>query len=276
MSIAILKKKSNTKKRGVSKGEHGFSLNGYRRLNSSSLVGASLNARRRTYTPMKGSAIRGNGSNCCGNYGKNAIPANKLCTIDQIVKPSVVSTKGMISNRLRNCVSYPGYVVKNNDRLDYERYLQNKTGVVGSCVSMQLDAGIKECDKNVCNSFTNKTHHYVKDDVTKNQGDYLKTDYLKNKCVLTIPTGKNAILLNSNGQVTNGVNVFITGGSYTFYFNIGTIKTILGKSVINRSSYTLVMPSLSTYCNSNSDLEIVGINGTKTYTVFNTGAHVYN
>ena len=64
MSIAILKKKA-IQKRGVSKGEHGFSLNGYRRLNSSSLVGASLNARRRTYTPMKGSAIRGNGSNCC-------------------------------------------------------------------------------------------------------------------------------------------------------------------------------------------------------------------
>ena len=272
MSIAILKRKSNLKQKGVSKGPNGFSLNGYRRLNSSSLVGATLHARRRNYTPMKGAAIRANGSHCCGNYDKNVIVANKLSTVDNIVKPSVVSTKGMLSNKLRACTygSYPGYVVKNMDQLDYERYLQNKTGNVGSCVSMQLDSGIKTCNDD-CPSSTNKTHHYVKDVATKNQGDYLKADYLKNKCVLSIPTGESNVYLNSYGVITSGPSVFITGGLYTFHFTIGDIVSISGTSVSNKNSYTLKMPSLTTYCGSQSNLLIVGSNNTKSYTIFNTG-----
>lgn len=274
MSIAILKRKSNLKQKGVSKGPNGFSLNGYRRLNSSSLVGASLHARRRNYTPMKGAAIRANGSHCCGNYDKNVISANKLSTVDNIVKPSVVSTKGMLSNKLRACTygSYPGYVVKNMDQLDYERYLQNKTGSVGSCVSMQLDAGIKQCYDNC----PTNTHHYVKDVATKNQGDYLKADYLKNKCVLSIPTGESNVYLNSYGVITSGPSVFVTGGSYTFHFTIGDVVSISGASVISKSSYTLKMPSLTPYCGSQSNLVIVGSNNTKSYTIFNTGGSSCN
>ena len=151
MSIIVLKKKSNIKSSTLSKGNNGFSLNGYRRLNSSSRVGGNLNARRRVYTPMKGSSFRANGGNCCKDYGSKAINANTPYTLSNNVKVSTKNNKGMISDKLRCCIygSFPNNVVKNLEAIDYERYLQNKTGEAGSCISPQLDAGLKTYEKSI-------------------------------------------------------------------------------------------------------------------------------
>jgi len=269
MSIVVLKRKMKAMKCGVSCGKDGFSLNGATRLNSSSLVGASQHGRRRNYTPMKGAVARAHGGHCCGNYKKNIITARRPCTVDNIVKPSTVSNRGMLANRLRCCTygSYPGYVVKNLEQMDYERYLQNKTGVSGSAVPAQLDSGIKSCISGSCPT---KTHHYVKNVDTMDQSTYIKTTYLKNSCVLSVPTGESNVTLNDSAVITSGPTVFIVGGTYTFHFAAGDIYSIHGILMSNTDTYfTMTMPSIPT-------LELVGSGGSGTmlYTIFDTGAYI--
>ena len=266
MSIIVLKKKSNIKSSTLSKGNNGFSLNGYRRLNSSSRVGGNLNARRRVYTPMKGSSFRANGGSCCKNYGSKAINANTPYTLSNNVKVSTKNNKGMISDKLRCCIygSFPNNVVKNLEAIDYERYLQNKTGEAGSCVNPQVDAGVKTYE----NCPSKVPQHYVKDFKTQDQSLYLKTHYLNNNCVLNNTYVRNPnVYLDSSGNITSGVKVFITGGIYTFYFEKDKIKSIHLNNIPNTlESFTLKMPAAYNFI-------VTGVDGMNTYTIFNKGPY---
>ena len=84
----------------------------------------------------------------------------------------------MLSDKLRCCLygPFPSNIVKNLEPLDYERYLQNKTGNSGSCISSQKDSGIKNCYN--CN-VSQKNVNYSKEIGSLDYSIYLKTLFKK-------------------------------------------------------------------------------------------------
>ena len=100
MSIVTLKRKTNTKYNNMSVGVSNFSLNGT--LRNQGYIGQTTLSRSLPKTLMKGNTIRGHG----GRYG-----AFKICPIVQsavkslndpsVIKPSVITTDGMIDTKYR-------------------------------------------------------------------------------------------------------------------------------------------------------------------------------
>ena len=268
MSIATLKKKTKAKCCTLSKGQNGFSLNGTTNTNSSSWVGGNVISRRKYYTPMKGTAYRGNGSGCCT---KSVIEACNPYTNSKTIRKSTPGTKGMLSNKLRECVygSYPNWIVKhNNKHLDYDVYLQVITATYGSCIESQNDAGIKTC-VNTCGIYPSTlTNSYVKDVDISDQDIYIKTNYLKNNCITKIPVGNPYVSINSFGIVLSGHTVFVVNGIYQFVFSAGDITSINNVSIdSNATSYDLKMPNKKSFT-------IDGASGSQTYTIINTGQYI--
>jgi len=101
MSIATLKRKTNTQYNNMSVGVKQFSLNGgYRSL---TYVGKSAQQDHYPRTLMNGNVIKGHGG-CCGNYNiKPIVQSNDTQSLQDssIIKPSVLSTKGMLQTRFR-------------------------------------------------------------------------------------------------------------------------------------------------------------------------------
>jgi hypothetical protein len=100
MSVATLKKKTQTKYNNMSVGSHGFSLNGTRR--SQGWIGQTMLSRSLPRTPMKGNTPRGHGG-CCGTY--NTAPGiiqSAVTSLNDItkVKPTVMTMKGMLEEKL--------------------------------------------------------------------------------------------------------------------------------------------------------------------------------
>jgi len=102
MSIATLKRKTESMYKNVSVGTAQFSLNGTRRTQG--YVGQTSLSRHLQRTPMKGNVIRGHGG-CCGTYRIfPVITSGVQSAIDclnnpHVVKTSVVNTHGMLEKK---------------------------------------------------------------------------------------------------------------------------------------------------------------------------------
>lgn len=99
MSLATLKKKTAHKYNNNSTQMRQFSLNGTHR--SSGYIGQTSLSRTNIKTHSYGPIPQGHGG-CCGTYKKQVLcPSSTFSTEDtNIVKPSVLGTKGMLQKRL--------------------------------------------------------------------------------------------------------------------------------------------------------------------------------
>lgn len=116
MSLATLKKKSQTKYRNMSVGsmQGGFSLNGTTRNHG--YVGQTSLDRHIIGTTMKGDVPQGSGG-CCGEYYKNTVLPSSIQNLNDTaaVKSSVLSNKGHIRSRYRWIWRPQPYSVFKND-----------------------------------------------------------------------------------------------------------------------------------------------------------------
>lgn len=102
MSIATLKRKTESMYKNVSVGAAQFSLNGTRRTQG--YIGQTSLSRHLQRTPMKGNVIRGNGG-CCGTYRIFPVITSGVQSIidclndPRVVKTSVVNTGGMLEKK---------------------------------------------------------------------------------------------------------------------------------------------------------------------------------
>ena len=101
MSIVTLKKKTNAQYNNMSVGVPQFSINGgYRSL---TYIGKSAQQDHYPRTLMNGNVVRGHGG-CCGNYNRPGIVySNDTISFQNssVIKPSVLSTHGMLQTRFR-------------------------------------------------------------------------------------------------------------------------------------------------------------------------------
>ena len=101
MSLAILKKKAQAKySKNMAVGHDGFSLQG--KLRNFGTPGNTNLGRSVTNTPFRGIVPIGYGG-CCGNYEVSVVTSGNCCVKQTLVKPSVISTKGMLAKKLICC-----------------------------------------------------------------------------------------------------------------------------------------------------------------------------
>jgi hypothetical protein len=133
MSIATLKRKSNTQYNNMSVGQRGFSLNGTHR--SQGYIGQTSLSRSLSQTPMKDNTPKGSGG-CCGTYLVTPIvqSAVKSTEDSSVVKKTVMNNSGMLSSRNRwakRGEPYTSVKPDNNSNVnsqkDYITRLQKKT-----------------------------------------------------------------------------------------------------------------------------------------------------
>lgn len=169
MSLATLKKKTAHKYRNNSTQGQAFSLNGSYR--NQGYIGQTSLSRTILRTPASGPESQGHGS-CCGQYvSKTLCNSTASSTEDnQIVKPSVLSYKGMIQKRTQwSRRPAPHQSVKPSDSAhlksssDYLVYKRKKA--------------IKECNDPGYKPTGDCCPAYVKTKedlgIAKSQGDYI-------------------------------------------------------------------------------------------------------
>lgn len=100
MSIATLKRKTQTKYNNMSVSQSQFSLNGGYR--NQGYIGQSTQSRFTSRTLMRGTAIRGHGG-CCGRYPTLGIVQSSVLTTEnpRVIKSSVLDSQGRIAIRHR-------------------------------------------------------------------------------------------------------------------------------------------------------------------------------
>lgn len=223
MSIATLKRKTNygggsTRNDPISgKGINGFSLaGGYRNIGS---VGQFRMVSNATRTPFRGNEPIGSGG-CCGSYTNKPLNSGYSCTNNSdIIKPSSLNTKGMISTKYRWIKSkYPNYWVQpieneSNPLYSQGLYIANVTNKVGGCVrgssfiSEPENTQAIPCKGQKCVYYIG-TKKYIRRPYSKvlnneaiSQGQYIETGGVaKNNC---LPTPLNQqpfpMSVNNNG-----------------------------------------------------------------------------
>ena len=99
MSLATLKKKTLSKYNNNSVNKQ-FSINGTHR--SQGYIGQTSLSRTLINTPKVGLVSKGHGS-CCGYYPETNIINSSTCSTENstVIKPSVLSSKGMLARRNR-------------------------------------------------------------------------------------------------------------------------------------------------------------------------------
>ena len=194
MSIVTLKRKTQTQYNNMSVGSvNGFSLNGgYRSL---TYIGKSAQSDHYPRTLMNGNVIRGHGG-CCGNYNiKPIVQSNDTLSLQNssVIKPSVLSTKGMLETKYRwitrpqpFATVKPDTNLNLNDSSDHTDVLKNRAILCSPPITQQPLPGYK---KAICNSCdTMKTPDYysngirqlvksvsiIKPDPYLSQDDYLQ------------------------------------------------------------------------------------------------------
>jgi|TARA_Y100000992_G_scaffold94559_1_gene60849 hypothetical protein len=176
MSLATLKKKSGTKySKTMAEPKNGFSLQGKRRNFGS--PGTTNLARSVTRTPYRGTLPVGHGG-CCGGYDKQIAKSGDCCVSQTLVKPSTLSTKGMLAKRLLCCTD----TVKSLYHTDQSIQItatQNKQ----LCVNTS-DKNAK--NHNTCYEDAKKPSYKCKGSYTKN----LPYDISTSQYVQTTFTGK--------------------------------------------------------------------------------------
>jgi hypothetical protein len=124
MSIATLKRKTQTKYNNMSVGSSGFSINGVFR--NQGYVGQTSISRSLPRTLQKGHG------GCCGNYNDVSIVMSSVTCIEdsKTIKKSVLGTSGMLSSKYRwTRRPQPYATVKpdvNNNTSDQNTYITKK------------------------------------------------------------------------------------------------------------------------------------------------------
>ena len=124
MSIATLKRKTQTKYNNMSVGTHGFSLNGG--LRNQGYVGQTSLSRSLPRTLQQGHG------GCCGTYNTPPVVMSSVTSTEdpKIIKKSVLSTSGMLSSKYRWIRRPQPYAtVKpdvNNNNSDQSTYITKK------------------------------------------------------------------------------------------------------------------------------------------------------
>jgi hypothetical protein len=128
MSIVTLKRKTQTQYNNMSVGLKGFSLNGT--LRNQGFVGQTTLSRSLPRTLMRGNVARGYGG-CCGQFLKVPIVQSAVISLNNpnVVKPSVVGTKGMLEQKYQCCHQRvkPDSNQNSNDQGSYVDFLARKT-----------------------------------------------------------------------------------------------------------------------------------------------------
>ena len=170
MSSFILKKKTQTQYNNMSVGQKQFSLNGGHR--SQGFIGQTSLSRSLPRTPMKGNVPKGHGG-CCGSFLKHHIIQSAVVSLNNpnIIKPSVINTRGMIHTHYRWILRPQPYSVFKTNETDQINTLRNKTiqyntnvvqptsGIVNSgCAGLNIAQRPKVCvfiTKNLLNPENN-------------------------------------------------------------------------------------------------------------------------
>lgn len=183
MSLAVLKRKTNTKYSKISSSRYsksGFSLNNPRRVDSHS-------NQYQIQTPMKGPVYRGHGS-CCGRYPVNVVKSRYNNYDNHVRQYSEKSNQGISVKTNRASIysrnkwinrPHPYGVTKQMKTITYEQYIDQKKGE-NNCnvVPNEEDDGCSD------NTSSCKKLPVVHKDVTiKDQSEYMTTNLLKKNCL---------------------------------------------------------------------------------------------
>ena len=141
MSLATLKKKTQTKYKNSSVGVEQFSINGTRRVQG--YIGQTSLSRSLSRTLAGGAYNKGHGG-CCGTHTNLNMPVLngvKSTNDSSVVKSSVLSTKGMLAKRLRCCDSVvkPDNQTSLNSSSSYLEYLKNKCSQIETYSEYYVD-----------------------------------------------------------------------------------------------------------------------------------------
>jgi len=192
MSIATLKKKTQTKYNNMSVGSTtGFSLNGT--LRNQGYVGQTSLSRSLPKTMMKGNVKCGHGG-CSGTYNNAPIIQSAVTSLNDptVIKKSVLNTSGMIESKYMwtkrpfpYAVVKPDYNNNINDSGDYITKLSKATiKSVNLCDKILPTIQPKTQCANYDAYFKTNTCAYTKpesDYVAMSQGEYIINK--NNKCI---------------------------------------------------------------------------------------------
>ena len=179
MSLATLKKKANTKySKNIGEPGNGFSLQGKLRI-----YGTSHNtnlARSVTRTPFKGNFPVGHGG-LYGQYDQRVAKSGRCCIPQTMVKPSTLSTKGMLDKRYLCCDTTTDDTLYHKDQ---SKYIEHKQQKELQCGSSKHAINHKTCYQNAdkpsyaCKGAYTKTLPY-----DKTSSEYIQSTVLSaNNC----------------------------------------------------------------------------------------------
>jgi hypothetical protein len=177
MSLATLKKKTGTKySKNMTEPIHGFSLQG--KLRNFGTPGNTNLARSVTRTPYRGTVPVGHGG-CCGQYDRQIAKSGDCCVSQTLVKPSTLSTKGMLAKRLL-CCNDTVKSLYHNDQSTQITDKQNKELSANTCDTVSKN-------HKTCYDDPNKPSYKSKGGYTKNlpydtsTSEYVQTTFISKK-----------------------------------------------------------------------------------------------
>jgi len=208
MSIATLKRKTQTKYNNMSVGQAGFSINGTHR--NQGYVGQTSLSRSLPRTLMRGNTVRGHGG-CCGTFTVGPIVQSGVTSTENsaVVKQSSLNTSGMLSTKYRwirrpepYATVKPDYNNNRNAQSDYITRLAKKTLSEIEKAEDPLDTTCKNLFVAVRGNCGNYDVNYKRPvcSLTKPESDYLPVssgEYIikiNESCTkddITVPTNVN-------------------------------------------------------------------------------------
>jgi hypothetical protein len=210
MSIATLKRKTQTQYNNMSVGEKNFSLNGTHR--NQGFIGQTMLSRSLPRSLMNGNTLRGHGG-CCGTYRimPNIVSAVSTTEDSTIIKPSVMNNSGMLDTKYRwvnRGSSFSTVKPDSNNNINsndqYVQILAKKTlAVLNNGPCMKTPSTIAILKK--CNRKCYQQPHYTKPEesyVPISSGEYIRR--IDNICTSNdtpfIQNGTQNIPLPGNGR----------------------------------------------------------------------------
>lgn len=191
MSIATLKRKTQTKYNNMSVGLNGFSINGTHR--NQGYVGQTSLSRSLPRTLMRGNTVRGHGG-CCGTFIIGPIVQSGVTSVEDstVVKTSTLGTSGMLSSRYKwdkQVGIYPIVKPDNNNHNSQSDYVKRLTKKTISDIKKANDPNNTDC--------TNTTNA-VYSNCPKYDGHYKRPIFNKPTCFFTKPASDYVPI--SNGE----------------------------------------------------------------------------
>ena len=184
MSIATLKRKTAAKYNNASVNVPQFSINGGYR--NQGWVGQTTLSRSLPKTPMVGDTPKGHGG-CCGTYNIGTIVQSAVTSTNNpaVIKPSVLSTDGMLDTKYRWIGRPAPYTsVKpgaGNNLNDQSDYITQKTKSTINDIDRNHPS-IPKCKESCKNSIfkgrTDTPHGINADSVTKTVGPQTGGEYV--------------------------------------------------------------------------------------------------